>query len=187
LHDYANGIAVLGMSKVAYFKFWGAVLKRAWQIAWAVVIERSIRALVRDLIILVIAVFSLLEMREYLEKIRALPEHDNLLAETLIWTALISAATVTIFAAVFVFCAVFVAPFRLYQEQIEKLAALSQSGQAKSEKLPPQIKICFKTASPYEVSDVMHGHVLSTVRIGIKNSGGGTLSNCKIFIEKMTP
>jgi hypothetical protein len=29
--------------------------------------------------------------------------------------------------------------------------------------------------------------VLSTVRIGIKNAGGKTLSNCKVYIEKISP
>jgi hypothetical protein len=188
LREYAQGVTVVGMSKIfSYFKFCSAVLKRAWQIAWAVVIERSIRAILRDLIILVIAVFSLYEMRGYLERIHALPEHDNLLAETSIWAALVAAATISIFAATFVFCAIFIAPFRLYQEQTEKLSVLSQAEQDKSERLPPQIEICSKSGAPYEVSDVRSGHVLSTIRIGIKNYGGSPLSNCKVSIEKMSP
>ena len=160
---------------------------RAWQIAWAVVIERSIRALIRDLVILIVAVFSLLEMRGYLEKIDALPQHDNFLAETLIWAALVASATVTLFAATFVFCAIFIAPFRIYQEQTEKLAALSQVEPDKSESPPPQIKICSQRASPYEVTDVTHGRVLSTIRIGVKNCGGSPLSNCKVYIEQISP
>jgi hypothetical protein len=175
----------VGMSKMAsYFKFCSAVIKRAWEIAWAVVIERSIRALFRDLVILVIAVFSLWEMREYLERIHALPEHDNLLSETLIWATLVAAATITIFAATFVFCAIFIAPFRLYQEQIEKAPALSQ---AESNRLPPQIEICSKSGGPYEISEIIKGRVRSAVRIGIRNSGGSPLSNCRVYIEGVSP
>jgi hypothetical protein len=53
--------------------------------------------------------------------------------------------------------------------------------------LSPQIANCSKSGAPYEVLDVSHGQVLSTVRIGIKNSGGSPLSNCKVYIEKMLP
>jgi len=170
-----------------YFKFWGMAVRQAWQIAWTVVIDKSARALIRDLIILVISIYSLLQMRGYLENIHALPQHDNLVAETLIWIALVAAATVILFAATFVFCAIFIAPFRLYQEQAKKLAALSQVAHEKSEKRAPQIEICSKSGAPYEVSDVSHDRVLSTVRIGIKNNGGSPLSNCKVYIEKMSP
>jgi hypothetical protein len=92
----------------SYFRFSSAVLRRAWQIAWAMVIERSIRALVRDLIILIIALFSLREMHGYLEKLNALPQHDNLLAETLIWVSLVASATVIIFACdIYFLCALY--------------------------------------------------------------------------------
>jgi hypothetical protein len=51
----------------------------------------------------------------------------------------------------------------------------------------PKIEICFAKGAPYEVSDVQHHHVLSTVRIGLKNVGGGALSNCKVYIDKIVP
>jgi hypothetical protein len=51
----------------------------------------------------------------------------------------------------------------------------------------PSIEICSERRAPYEVSDVQHSHVLSTVRIGLRNSGGGTLSNCKVYVEKIAP
>jgi hypothetical protein len=50
-----------------------------------------------------------------------------------------------------------------------------------------KIEICFKSCAPYEVSDISHGHVLSAVRIGVKNSGGSPLSNCKVYIESVSP
>jgi hypothetical protein len=59
-------------------------------------------------------------------------------------------------------------------------AAASKTG-------PPQIEILFEKRAPYEESDVISSHVCSTARIGIKNSGGGALSNCKIYIDKITP
>jgi hypothetical protein len=155
----------------SYFRFSSAVLRRAWQIAWAMVIERSIRALVRDLIILIIALFSLREMHGYLEKLNALPQHDNLLAETLIWVSLVASATVIIFAVTFIFCALFIAPYQLYQEQAKSLVAFSQGEMEKSERRSPQIEICSKSGVPYEVSDILHGHVLSTERAVVCNKG----------------
>jgi len=52
---------------------------------------------------------------------------------------------------------------------------------------PPAIEIRFEKRAPYEVSDVQNGHVLSTVRIGIRNVGGSALSNCRVYIEKISP
>ena len=56
-----------------------------------------------------------------------------------------------------------------------------------SEKSAPQIEIHHQPKVPYEVSEIQHGHVLSTVRIGITNSGSRSLSNCKVYIEKIAP
>lgn len=49
-----------------------------------------------------------------------------------------------------------------------------------------EIDIRFNSNAPYEVSEISHGHVLSTVRIGLKASGQ-SFSNCKIYIEKIAP
>lgn len=53
--------------------------------------------------------------------------------------------------------------------------------------LPPKIQIHTEQAAPYQVTAPQAGRVLSTVRIGIKNSGGMTASNCKVFVEKVSP
>jgi hypothetical protein len=50
-----------------------------------------------------------------------------------------------------------------------------------------RIEICCKPGAPYEVSEISHGHILSTVRIGLKNSGERPVSNCKVFIDKIAP
>ena len=51
----------------------------------------------------------------------------------------------------------------------------------------PQIEIRHQQNAPYEVSEIQHHHVLSTVRIGITNSGSRPLSNCKVYVDKITP
>jgi hypothetical protein len=54
--------------------------------------------------------------------------------------------------------------------------------------LPGRIEICFKPGAPYEVSEISQGsRILSAVRIGLKNSGGTPLSNCKVFVTKIAP
>ncbi|GAB3629838.1 hypothetical protein PTE30175_05417 [Pandoraea terrae] len=52
---------------------------------------------------------------------------------------------------------------------------------------PCKIEIHTEQVAPYQMTEVQAGRVLSTVRIGIKNSGGKTLSNCKVYIEKISP
>jgi hypothetical protein len=51
----------------------------------------------------------------------------------------------------------------------------------------PKIEICFAPGAPYELSEIIHGRVKSTVRIGIRNSGDSPLSNCKVYIESVSP
>jgi hypothetical protein len=54
-------------------------------------------------------------------------------------------------------------------------------------KLPWKIDICFNPGAPYEISEIIQGRVRSEVRIGIRNSGGSPLSNCKVYIESVSP
>jgi hypothetical protein len=51
----------------------------------------------------------------------------------------------------------------------------------------PKIEICFRPGAPYEISEIIHGRVKSAVRIGIRNSGGSPLSNCRVYIESVAP
>jgi hypothetical protein len=52
--------------------------------------------------------------------------------------------------------------------------------------LPPKIDIHTEQTAPYQITVPQSGRVLSTVKIGIKNSGGRTVSNCKVFVEKVS-
>jgi hypothetical protein len=51
----------------------------------------------------------------------------------------------------------------------------------------PKIEIRTDATARYHVTDVKGGHVQSTVEVGIRNAGGKTLSNCKVYIEKISP
>ncbi len=51
----------------------------------------------------------------------------------------------------------------------------------------PEIEIIHSQRSPYEISDIVSGRRRSAVKIGVKNTGGVTISNCKIFIDKISP
>ncbi|MEF9443984.1 hypothetical protein OWS73_37005 [Burkholderia sp. 1B3(2022)] len=53
--------------------------------------------------------------------------------------------------------------------------------------LDPKIEIRTEDRPPYQITDVKSGHVESTVKVGITNAGGKTLSNCKVFIERIAP
>ncbi|TAM04896.1 MAG: hypothetical protein EPN70_10045 [Paraburkholderia sp.] len=68
-----------------------------------------------------------------------------------------------------------------------KRAANIETVSAKPTALDPKIEIATKSTAPYHVTDVKSDQVQSTVRIGVKNAGGRTLSNCKVYIEKISP
>jgi len=50
-----------------------------------------------------------------------------------------------------------------------------------------KIEIRFEHRTPYEVTDIQNRNVLIAARIGVKNSGKSPLSNCCVFIEKISP
>ena len=50
----------------------------------------------------------------------------------------------------------------------------------------PHLMVHFKPRIPYETSVISNGHVLSTVKIGLKASGRA-LSNCRVSVEKIAP
>lgn len=50
-----------------------------------------------------------------------------------------------------------------------------------------QIEIHTEEGRPYHDLVLESGHLLSTVRVGIKNVGEKTLSNCRVYVEKVTP
>ncbi|MCX4170700.1 MULTISPECIES: hypothetical protein [Paraburkholderia] len=63
----------------------------------------------------------------------------------------------------------------------------SEADQSSQAAHPPKIEIHTEQAAPYQVTEVQAAQKLSTVKIGIKNSGGKALSNCKVYIEKISP
>jgi hypothetical protein len=53
--------------------------------------------------------------------------------------------------------------------------------------LPPKIEMFTDSSERYHVNEMQSGRMLSTVKIGITNAGGKTLSNCKVYVEQITP
>jgi hypothetical protein len=86
---------------------------------------------------------------------------------------------VWLWAAITVFLVVFIAATLLRRRS----PGDASSGVA----LDPKIEIVTTPATPYHETVPEGGRVKSTVRIGIKNVGGKTLSNCRVYIEKIAP
>ena len=55
-----------------------------------------------------------------------------------------------------------------------------------SETKQPMLDVRFESRSPYEVTEITNGRILSTVRIGLK-AIGMPLSNCRVYVEKIVP
>uniref|UniRef100_E1T7F6 DUF4062 domain-containing protein n=1 Tax=Burkholderia sp. (strain CCGE1003) TaxID=640512 RepID=E1T7F6_BURSG len=51
----------------------------------------------------------------------------------------------------------------------------------------PLIEMFTDASGRYHVDELYTENNLSTVKIGIKNAGGGTLSNCKVYVEAVEP
>lgn len=54
---------------------------------------------------------------------------------------------------------------------------------------PPvqKVEVRLKPGPPYEMVEVRNGRTLSSVRIGLVTTGGMSLSNCKLYVEKIAP
>ncbi|WP_336817163.1 hypothetical protein [Burkholderia gladioli] len=52
---------------------------------------------------------------------------------------------------------------------------------------PYQIEIHTEEGRPYHEVTSESNHVLSTVRVGVRNAGEKTLSNCRVYVEKVSP
>ncbi|ACC75815.1 DUF4062 domain-containing protein [Paraburkholderia phymatum] len=51
----------------------------------------------------------------------------------------------------------------------------------------PLIEMVTGASERYHSNEIQSGHMLSTVRVGIRNAGGKTLSNCKVYVEQISP
>jgi hypothetical protein len=51
----------------------------------------------------------------------------------------------------------------------------------------PKLDVRFEPWAPYQTAEISHGHTLSTVRIGLVSSDGLTITNCKVYVEKIAP
>jgi hypothetical protein len=89
---------------------------------------------------------------------------------------------VWLWAAVTVFLVVFSASTLLRRRP--SVVGSEPSGVSLAE---PKIAVVTEEAAPYQTTDVQAGQVNSVVRIGVRNVGGKTLSNCKVYIEKIAP
>lgn len=74
-----------------------------------------------------------------------------------------------------------------YAYRMRCRASATNQAPSVAETAAPQIEIHHRPTAPYEVSEIQHHHVLSTVRIGLTNPGPRTLSNCRVYVEKISP
>ncbi|AOI92774.1 hypothetical protein WS57_29430 [Burkholderia pseudomultivorans] len=87
-----------------------------------------------------------------------------------------------LWGAATVFLVIFGVSSTLRRRTADGAAAVSSNAA-----LDPKIEICTEDKPPYQITDVKAGRVESTVKVGIKNAGGKTLSNCKVYIDRIAP
>ena len=90
----------------------------------------------------------------------------------------------TAFSIILVIASAVIYPWRKVLNPSRTIPAI---GSPKAIVPAPRIEIIFESRDPYEVTEIAGSVVMSRVRIGIKNSGGSTLSNCVVQIDKIVP
>jgi len=63
-------------------------------------------------------------------------------------------------------------------------------GKAEEEPPPPnvpELDIILHEGAPYEITEIPDGQALSTIRIGVKNSGDSDITNCRVCIDAIDP
>jgi len=68
----------------------------------------------------------------------------------------------------------------------KQAAILAQRANPLASQAIADLEVSFKSAPPYETTEISHGHGLSTIRIGLK-AIGRTFANCQVYIDKIAP
>lgn len=97
---------------MGWLRYWLAVADRAWSETWAMIVERSVWAVVRDAFLLGISIWALIVIGPALANWDAVSS----VADALIWAAAGLVVIAAVFAAVFVVMALLVTPYRMWQE-----------------------------------------------------------------------
>ncbi len=105
-----------------YLSYLWMVLKLAWQGAWSVVTEHSIKTLLRDAVILTVTLGALRYLQPVLTNANLMSE-DNV-SDTIIWIVGFLISAVAVFALIFVVQGVLVVPYRLWREQKQRIFGL---------------------------------------------------------------
>ena len=109
-------------------RFWWLVLCRAWQEAWRIVIPKSIGGIIRDGVLLLVAVGLLIYFKSWLVE-NDFMSGDNI-KDTTIGILFTLAAIVSIFSLVFLVEALFVGPYVLWREASNALPPISSAVEA---------------------------------------------------------
>lgn len=72
-------------------------------------------------------------------------------------------------------------------DRYRKQSLASETRDGMLPKGPPEIEIRTMQTAPYHIVKTNNGHAQSTVAVGIRNAGERTLSNCKVYAERIAP
>lgn len=72
-------------------------------------------------------------------------------------------------------------------ETLQKQSPLRETREGGPSILPPKIEIRTGRTAPYHVVTTDNGYGRNVVAVGVANVGGQTLSNCKVYLERIVP
>ncbi|GEM_PF-3661175 len=111
--------------------YWWLVVTRAWSRAWAVTIQSSWKALLRDALLTGAAVYALHLLTGALERLHYLPQNDTSVPDIIVWAVIFAISVVALFGALFVIETLFITPYILWKEARVEGAASAASDAAR--------------------------------------------------------
>jgi hypothetical protein len=99
---------------MSFKAFWWLVLKRAWREAWSLVVQHSVKAVLRNIAIFLAACFAFYYFQGDLVKL-SLTSPENL-SDTVAWAVMILIVSILIFLVVFAVMTIFIVPYQMWSE-----------------------------------------------------------------------
>ena len=120
-----------------WIRYWRQALRRAWWEAWRIVITHNLQTIVRDLVLLLVALGLLFWFGSSLVA-RGYMSGDNP-QDTLIWILVFAVALVALFSATFLIEGLFVVPFKMWREEQERANRLDAAIERYSQPSSPDL------------------------------------------------
>lgn len=104
--------------------YWWLVVSRSWAATWTAVVERNLTAILRDLLLALVAWYCVVHLSPILAEIKHPYDANSSVLDWQVWAIAGLISVVALFAVCFLITALFITPYRIYLEQRAEIAVL---------------------------------------------------------------